>query len=441
LRKSVLYDRLTKKIEEKTMTDTNEKLLNYLYSDFKKTIRDPLWIDIKLTNGFYELYLCPQVQQLNRIKQLGPTYLTYPGAVHTRLIHSLGVYHLSKMILISILKKDTKGLTFSGINSFLVAALLHDIGHFPYAHSLKEIISESHESLGARIIEKNTQIKSCIEEIGANVKNVCQIIDKSRITENKEIQLYRHLLSGAMDPDKLDYLSRDAFYCGVPYGIQDVSFIIDRLLIENNRPALKIENISSLEHLLFSKYLMYQNVYWNKNVRCATAMIKKAVTIALNLNIIKKEDLLDLDDQQFSNLGEFSSFKAFDLFKDVINNKLLHMVYEMPYDVNNTFCVFFQNSDYKLKTETLIWKSLKNVFPNLKPYEVIIDIPEPISFESNFQIIDEETIKSFNEIDPIFNVSSIENFTKALRKIRIFVPTYITPKENEIVKFIKKIGK
>jgi len=423
------------------MTETNEKLLNYIYSDFKRTIRDPLWTDIKLTDGFYELYLSPQVQQLNRIKQLGPTYLTYPGAVHTRLVHSLGVYHLSRMILISLLQKDTEGFTFSGINSFLIAALLHDIGHFPYAHSLKEIISESHESLGARIIEKDCLIKSYIEGIGANVKNVCQIIDKSRRTENKEIQLYRHLLSGAMDPDKLDYLSRDAFYCGVPYGIQDVSFIIDRLFIKNNKPALKIENISSLEHLLFSKYLMYQNVYWNKNVRSATAMIKKAVTIALNLNVLKKEDLINLDDRQFSNIGKFSSFKAFGLFKDVMNNQLLHMVYEMPFDVDNNFCVFFQNSDYKLKTETLIWKSLKNSFPNLKPYEIIIDIPEPISFESNFQIIDGEEIKLFNEIDPIFNISTIENFTKALRKIRIFVPTYISSNENEIAKFIKKIGK
>ena len=423
------------------MEDNNEKLLHYLYSDFQRTIRDPLWMDIKLTEAFYELYLCPQVQQLNRIKQLGPTYLTYPGAMHSRLIHSLGVYHLSKLILISLLKKDTQGLTFSGINSFLVAALLHDIGHFPYAHSLKEIITESHESLGARIIEKDPQIKNCIEKTGADIKNVCQIIDKSRKTNNKEIQLYRHLLSGAMDPDKLDYLSRDAFYCGVPYGIQDVSFIIDRLIIKNNKPALKIENISSLEHLLFSKYLMYQNVYWYKNVRSATAMIKKAVTIALNLNILKKEELLDLDDQQFSNLGKFSSFKAFGLFKNVMNNQLLHMVYEFEYDENNTFCVFFQNSDYKLKTETLIWKSLKERFPNLKPYEVIIDIPEPISFESDFQIVNEDKILSFNEIDPIFNNSTIENFTKALRKVRIFVPAYITSKENEIIKFIEKIGK
>ena len=124
-----------------------------------------------------------------------------------------------------------------------------------------------------------------------------------------------------------------------------------------------------------------------------------------------------------------------------MNNQLLHMVYEFEYDENNTFCVFFQNSDYKLKAETLIWKSLKERFPNLKPYEIIIDIPEPISFESNFQIIDENKVLSFNEIDPIFNNSTLENFTKALRKVRIFVPEYITEKENEIIKFVNKIGK
>ena len=109
------------------------------------------------------------------------------------------------------------------------------------------------------------------------------------------------ILSGVLDPDKLDYLNRDAFFCGVPYGIQDVDFILEEVFphVENG-VAISPKGITALENILFSKYLMYKTVYWHKTVRIATAMIKKAIAMALEEGAIGTQDLYGLDDEQFS---------------------------------------------------------------------------------------------------------------------------------------------
>ena len=115
-------------------------LSNYLVSDFTLTMRDPVWGDMLFTPQLINIIRHPQFQKLARIKQLGPVSLVYPGAVHTRLSHCLGVYHTSRRILMALLRNGEPGLTKTGVNSFLVSALLHDIGHFPFAHSLKDVV-------------------------------------------------------------------------------------------------------------------------------------------------------------------------------------------------------------------------------------------------------------------------------------------------------------
>ena len=110
-----------------------------LDTGFIHTLRDPLWKDIGLDDAFRHLYLEKNVQKLANIKQNGPTCNIYPGAVHTRLNHSLGVYHVGRLIMKKLCMTSNEDFTYTGIRSFLAACLLHDIGHFPYAHSLKEL--------------------------------------------------------------------------------------------------------------------------------------------------------------------------------------------------------------------------------------------------------------------------------------------------------------
>lgn len=378
--------------------------------DFMTTVKDPIWKDIHLSEGFVSLFHCKNVQKLDRIRQLGPTALVYPGAVHTRLGHSLGVYYVSREIILTFLKKGYEGFSKEGVNSFLCAALLHDLGHFPYAHSLKDVITQDHESLGASYILQDQEILEALKKIGANPSSVCAIINKDIPIGDSEIILYRNLLSATIDPDKLDYLCRDATYCGVPYGIQDAQYIIHNLEIKDNKPLLPKTNISSIEHLLFSKYMMYKSVYWNKKVRSATAMIRKAITDALDKGFLKEEELFGIDDDQFFYLLKSKKIPLFNLVEDVRNN---HLFEEK---------LAIEAVDFSFTREEFE-KKLLSLNPQLIN-KIIVDVPEPISFESDLSV---DGIP-FCDCDPIFNKSSIKNLSKSLRMIRVFAPEEVEVK-------------
>ena len=117
-----------------------------------------------MTEGLRKLLAADEVEKLSGIKQNGPAFHIYPGAVHTRLSHSIGVYHLGREILLSLSRKNEE-LPFSekGIMSFLSACLLHDIGHFPYAHSLKELAIKEHEEIAAELILGNDELGKAID--------------------------------------------------------------------------------------------------------------------------------------------------------------------------------------------------------------------------------------------------------------------------------------
>lgn len=418
------------------MNTSTAKKLASLSADYTLSIRDPLWKDISLSKGLKNIYLTPTVQKLGRIKQLGPTFHLYPGAVHTRLDHSLGVYHLSHTILKNWLTQDLSSseptlLTEEGMRTFLCAALLHDIGHFPFAHSLKELPLYSHEEIAASLILEPGPLNTAIKEHGCSPEAVATIIDESLPNVEAEISLYRMLLSGTLDPDKLDYLNRDAFFCGVPYGMQDVSFITHKLLIHEGKPALPLSAVGSVEHLLFSKYLMYKNVYWHRSVRSATAMIKKALLCSLQEGVLTPEHLYDLDDEQFFILPEQVSYKPLELFSQVRDNNMYACRYERAFDASVALDSKSSNLENRMIQEEALWKILKNSFgyADLQSHQVIIDIPEPIAFESDIPLIQDGKVIQFHEADTVFSENTAKGFTKNLRKIRIFTPSYVASQD------------
>ncbi len=413
------------------MTDDirQKENLAFLYGEFTISIRDPLWKDIMLTPGFSRLYHLPAVQKLGRIKQLGPAFHVYPGAVHTRLDHSLGVYHVARLMLASFLRtrQGTELITRRGMISFLAAAMLHDLGHFPYAHSLKELPLKEHEHLAAIIIQEDEQIRLTLGEIGCDMEQVCAIIDDSVPSSSEETSFYRALLSGTLDPDKLDYLSRDAYFCGIPYGVQDTSYIIDRLALVNKMPAISGHALGSVEHLLFSKYLMYQNVYWHKGTRAATAMIKKALLTTLQDGTIKANDLYGIDDEQFFSFPERLSSPSLALISRVKENQLLACRYERRYSDEDPLHRDAKRLEERLNCEWKLYTILSGIYPDLKSWEVIIDIPEPISFESDIPVLDAGggSTRPFHEVDELFTEPVVKTFASTLRKVRIFVPEYV----------------
>ena len=390
-----------------------------LERNFNAPIRDVLWGHIYLSSALEALSSSAGFMRLHRILQLGPTHIVYPGATHTRAAHSIGVYHLARRLLIHLAGRGADSwLSAEGARSFLCAALLHDLGHFPYTHSLKELPLASHEELTGKLI-LTEPMKSLVGDTGADPYMSAAIIDTSLPTSgNQELRFYRKLLSGALDPDKLDYLNRDARYCGVPYGAQDVDFILSRLWPDPKQGLLiDARAIPSVESVLFSKYLMYRAVYWHPAVRSATAMIKKALTGALKNQRIAQEELYNLDDQglfallaeRAQSCGASRGDPLFSLGAKVRDGRLYVVAAEFLYNEEQHQAL--ANIDKRYHLEQELAARLR-----IRPDELIIDVPEPISFETGLAIHGDKEHSA-----GVFTAETIDAFRKALRVVRVFV--------------------
>jgi HD superfamily phosphohydrolase len=315
--------------------------------------------------------------------------------------------------------------TKEGMRTFLCASLLHDIGHFPFAHSLKELALQDHEHIAASLILEDDRLRAAIAKAQLDPYLVAAVIDDQLSCEQEEILFYRRLLSGTLDPDKLDYLNRDAFFCGVPYGTQDVSYITDKLTIHQGNLALEEQALGSVEHLLFSKYLMYRNVYWHRTTRSATAMIKKAILTDLGDGMLEPQELYALDDEQFFLLPEKKTLHAHALLEAVRDNQLYRCVYEKPYEAEGVWEKQTNDLTNRSETETQLAERL-----GIESLQLVIDIPEPIGFEADLPILGEDgSLSSFSALDQIFSYDIGRVFTKSLRKFRIFSPAFLSETE------------
>jgi HD superfamily phosphohydrolase len=394
------------------MTKSIEESLTEGYTH---PVRDVLWGHIYLTEELAKLTVCPPFIRLCRILQLGPVYLTYPGATHTRASHSIGVYHLGRRLLQNLCERGaSQWLTQQGVKSFLAACLLHDLGHFPYTHSLKELSLSSHESLTGAIILKEP-MKSLVGNTGADPDLTAAIIDREIDASGDELFFYRKLLSGALDPDKLDYLNRDAKYCGVPYGAQDVDFILSRLH-PNRERGVDIDSrlIPNVESILFSKYLMYRTVYWHHQVRSATAMVKKALINGLETGKISGKELYNLDDNDlFALLAEKTGNS---LVESVREGRIFATAVEIPLDQVDIDAV--QDIKKRAHLEEKLACELNREGSNFSGEDFIIDVPEPVSFETGLFVTDEG--RSFSESSSAFKTETVNSFIRTLYTVRIF---------------------
>ena len=412
------------------------KVHSALLKDYTEPIRDTLWGHIYLTPALAALTESSQFMRLHRIMQLGPALRVYPGATHTRASHSIGVYHLARRLLTHLAEEGADSwLSPEGIKSFLCAALLHDLGHFPYTHSLKELPLKEHEVLTAEHITTEP-LKSLVAAAGGDPCFAAAIVNDFRsedhksgeqISENSglwkgaegELLFYRKLLSGALDPDKLDYLSRDGHYCGVPYGAQDVDHILSRLHPHRERGVdIDSRGISGVESLLFSKYLMYRTVYWHRFVRSATAMVKKAILWGLQSGCISGEELYNLDDQGLFALASRLDHPFFSLVDSVRSGRLFTVAAEIPFDEVAYEKLLFLHERSRME-ENLAAEYSTLLGKPLGADALIIDLPEPVSFECGLYVIDENCF--FPDSTSAFKSGLLDALVKSLRIIRVFV--------------------
>jgi HD superfamily phosphohydrolase len=262
-------------------------------------LRDPVWNNIRIDQLTLELVDTEVFQRLRYVRQLGWTYLVYPGATHSRFEHALGTHHLSRRTL-ALLCEAEDSVSISEVDQAIVrsAALLHDVGHYPFSHALEEIGALHHEDVARPLITEGSVASLLSSRLGADAPE--KVFALIRGHSKSALQ---GLISGSLDLDKIEYLKRDAFMCGVPYGEIDVDRLTNSFVLvedpDTNRQTLGVQEkaLSALESLLFAKYQMYRNVYWHHAVRSATAMYKRLVEDAVRAGVVSVQSLARYTDE------------------------------------------------------------------------------------------------------------------------------------------------
>lgn len=275
-----------------------------------RTIRDPLWGNVRVEADAAAILDTPQYQRLRGVKQLGFAHLVYPGGVHSRFLHALGVYHLVNRAIASLERDgELEQLTAeerAGLPIVRMAALLHDVGHYAFSHAMEELgpgyTPGHHEDMAARFLEA-PPIREVLVRYGDGAGD--RISEFIRGVSDHPLQ---GLVAGSLDLDKIDYLRRDALFCGVPYGAVDVDRLLGALTLAREtedgplKLAVREKGISALETLLFSKYQMFRNVYWHHAVRAATVTFVRLIEHALETGLLSPEDLPGPSDEELLSL-------------------------------------------------------------------------------------------------------------------------------------------
>ncbi|MGD2217107.1 MAG: HD domain-containing protein [Gemmatimonadales bacterium] len=272
-------------------------------------IRDPIWQNIWIERSALRLVDAAAFQRLRRVKQLGLAYLVYPGAIHTRFDHALGVYHLTGRAL-GLLKAsgELAGVSERERSILRLAGLLHDIGHYPFSHTLEELetglVPEDHEHLAGQFLA-DPEVAAALEGLGPDAAQAIHALILGR--SQSPLQ---GLVSGSLDLDKIEYLTRDAQFCGVPYGAIDVDRLLDSLRLLHDPESGRLEvgvamrGVSALESLLFAKYQMFRNVYWHHAVRAASVVFNRLIREALTGGWAKRDHIVGTGDEELLNVLE-----------------------------------------------------------------------------------------------------------------------------------------
>ncbi|HZB82327.1 MAG TPA: hypothetical protein VE288_05705 [Rubrobacteraceae bacterium] len=273
-----------------------------------RKIRDDVWGDVPLDKAVRKLLETPAMSRLKGMNALGFTFYAFPTAKHTRFDHSVGVYYLIRLTLKRIIDSGAY-LEDQDVRSSLAAALLHDVGCYPYAPAVEDIRLPgmiSGDEAARRQIEE-TEVGDVLRTAwDLEPHNVFRLVAQ-RDLEDAPLRnltptehLVRDLLWGSLDISTLDSLIRDARNARVPYGIVDAEALLNSLRIvgQENRAILAVDEpgVGHLQALAFARYLMYYNVYGHHALRIPTVMFLRAIQDAIQADKISSEELIRQDD-------------------------------------------------------------------------------------------------------------------------------------------------
>lgn len=273
---------------------------------FRKIINDPVYGFITIDDELiHQVVAHPYFQRLRRINQMAMANLVYPGAVHSRLHHALGAYHLMCNALNELKSKGIE-ITPAEEQAAKIAILLHDVGHGPFSHALEHVLVEGmhHEALSIRIIEELNK------QFNGQLSLAIQIF-----TGNYHKKYLYQLISGQLDVDRLDYLTRDSFFSGVHEGVIGYDRIIKMLTVHQGELMVEEKSIYSIEKFLVARRLMYWQVYLHKTVLCAEQMLKRIIKRAKYIKAAAQQPLHNFITQPVHSvtLEEFCNLDDYDV--------------------------------------------------------------------------------------------------------------------------------
>lgn len=305
----------------------------------RKIINDPVYGFITINHPLiFDIIAHPYYQRLRRIKQMAMAQLVYPGAVHTRLHHSLGAYHLMGNAVNELRSKGVD-ITHEEEIAVKAAILLHDIGHGPFSHALEHVVVKGvhHEQLSLQIMEKMNR------DLNGQLSLAIAIF-----TDQYHKPFLHQLISGQLDVDRMDYLSRDSFFCGVSEGVIGYDRILKMLMVHDGQLMVEEKGIYSVEKFLVARRQMYWQVYLHKTVLGAEKMLVKILERVREIyqpadSALQTQSAIDFF------LGEFDGHmndETLDLFCSLDDHDIMHALKRWskhPDTILSLLCTRFLN--------------------------------------------------------------------------------------------------
>lgn len=408
----------------------------------RQVLRLPPETDVPLTDRVRSLINTPSFHRLTRISQLGLVATVYPGATHSRWEHSLGVYRLGLQVLraISGLEEMDQAITADEAKAFLVAALLHDVGHWPFCHPIEDLRLtgvQPHERMAESLLDGGEFCDLLQQEWQLTPADVANVIHPR---EGQPRRLIHRLLSGPIDIDKLDYLDRDSLHAGVPYGRHfDRQRLIGAMCRGESLDALAIteKGKTAAELMVVARYVMFSEVYWHSTVRSATAMLQRAVfelgqmrgesnpdfgRMLASWNLLSEAEWIDRLRQQADGsvampLVEGLFGRQRRLFKRVAqyhaheSPELHGLLARRPYPQ----LVQCSHALSRRLTATL--------GRPVEPIEVLIDAP-PVGLEVQFRLpvrMRDGSYRLLGDLSPLVQGLATQQFDDIVKRVRVFV--------------------
>jgi HD superfamily phosphohydrolase len=401
----------------------------------RSLVRIPHETDVPLTDRVRLLIDCPEFRRLARISQLGLVSLVYPAANHTRLEHSLGVYRNALLYLTQLAGDGRFAATIgeADAETFLAAALLHDLGHWPFCHAIEDIALPgvpTHELFANSFLLEGELADALRDDWNVQPREVTALLSEKPAGAKQRI--LKSMLSGPIDIDKMDYLVRDSLHAGVPYGRNfDQQRLIGSLCLNAAGDGLAIgeKGRTAAEMMVFARYVMFSEVYWHHAVRSATAMLQRAFYLLhgqLDLDQLFRLTEQPLIDQLMAAAGQSPAADLLDgLFGP--SRRLYKRMTELSHFQQREFYERIARQPYPwlvAASDAFVAAASKRLSRRIAPHEVLFDAP-PVRREVEFHVEvffpKENVYRPLWEVSPAMHTLARQQFDDYVKRVRIFV--------------------